>query len=262
MSLLNEKKNAAHKLISQGKHVVLWYPNKSAPKWKDHLNRSATSKDVDESVVDFDISIVPTNYVVVDLDIKQFTNAGNATSQNGFESFRKLRGDNPCHTLTTKTPSGGAHLWFKYDGDLTSCNCGDGIEFKHLTGTVHVPPSTGYTWWVKTDPIPAPNWLVDFWKKSRSSTVHLATQASYDRGMRHDSLKVFAAVARQHLHLNYYEMLTLLQETNDQRCSPPLPQLEVENIAAWASDLEATGFEVDVLCREPMKLYLARLIYG
>lgn len=262
MSTLDEKKNAAKKLIAQDKHVVLWYPNKSGPRWKDHINRKATLKDVDDCVADFDISIVPINHVVVDLDIKSFTNSGNACANNGFEAFKRLRGDNSCHTLTAKTPSGGAHLWFKYDGDLTSCNCGDGIEFKRLTGTVHIPPSTGYNWWIKTDPIPAPNWLIDFWKSNRESTVHLAKQAVYDRGMRHDSLKVFAAVARQHLHLNYFEMLTLLQETNDQRCVPPLPQLEVENIANWSSALDATGFEVDVLYREPMTLYLARLIYG
>ena len=140
------KKLATKNLIKKGLHVVLWYPNKTAPMWGNHLVRSATDTDVDNCIYDFDVAVVPMKHVVVDLDVK-----------NGVNGVAHLATLGVCPpTLTTATPSGGRHLWFTYSGDLTSCNCGSGIEFKRLTGTAHVPPSTGYTWLNSIPPAPLP----------------------------------------------------------------------------------------------------------
>lgn len=255
------KKIAAQSWIAKGHHVVLWYPGKTSPMWKNHLERAAIPSDVTNVVTDFDVALVPKVHAVIDLDVK--------SGKDGLTAFDSL-----CHqsgtsldaltksTLVTKTPSGGRHLWFSYTGDLTSCNCGDGIEFKRLTGTVHVPPSTGYSWLVRKNPIPLPNWLVDFWKNHRSSTVRLAREAVYDKGSRHDCLKVFAAVARKHLYLNPDEMNTLLHETNQQRCVPPLPTLEVDLISEWAAGLDADGLEVGAMVGDELQRFLAKAIYA
>lgn len=220
--------------------------------WRDHLNRHATNLDVDNCVSDFDVAIVPKRHVVVDLDVKR--------GADGIAAFRAL-GDCPP-TMTVKTPSGGRHLWFRYDGDLTSCNCGNGIEFKRLTSNVHVPPSTNYEWLHKIVPIPLPDWVLAFWKETRKSTPQLVKERTFNKGLRHDALKVFAAMAKQHLDLNEDEMLALLIEVADQRCVPKMPYREVESISLWAANLESTGLEVSALHGDPLNLYLSKLIYA
>ena len=246
-------KQATQALIDKGHHVVLWYPNKSAPRWKNHLNRKATVDDLAALIGEFDVSIVPIAHVVVDLDVKD--------GRDGVRKLRELVGDLPA-TLTTTTPSGGKHLWFKYLGDLTSVNCGDGIEFKRKTGTAHVPPSKGYTWSVRTDPIQLPDCLLDLWRSHRSSTVRLIQQPTFDTGLRHDSLKIFAAIARKELHLSSEELRGLLHEVNQLRCVPPTRCEEVDRIVDWAITLEPDGLEVGAIVREPMKIFLAQLTYG
>lgn len=220
--------------------------------WSNHLVRRAGNVDVDNCIQDFDVAIVPIKHVVVDLDVKK--------GEDGIAFFRAL-GDCPP-TMTVATPSGGRHLWFRYDGDLTSCNCGHGVEFKRLTSNVHVPPSTNYEWLHKIAPIPLPNWALDFWKESRKSTPKLVKENKFNKGLRHDALKTFAAVAKQYLYLNDEEMLSLLIEVNDQRCDPPLPYREVECISLWASNLDSKGIEVGALHGDQMNLYLSKLIYA
>ncbi|MBN1659196.1 MAG: bifunctional DNA primase/polymerase [Anaerolineae bacterium] len=109
----------------------------------------------------------PSGLFVVDLDVK-----GNA---DGLESWAKLRaqlGLGDLVTPTSRTPSGGRHLFFAAGnpalGNSTG-RLGTGIDTRGAGGYVLLPPSTladgtTYTWEISPrehDPVPLPPALVD-----------------------------------------------------------------------------------------------------
>lgn len=66
-------------------------------------------------------------------------------------------------TRTTRTRSGGRHLWLRVDPHQKLRGVlGPGIDVKrHGKGYVVIPPSPGYVYVRGGDPAPAPDWLID-----------------------------------------------------------------------------------------------------
>lgn len=116
---------------------------------------------------------------VLDIDVKN--------GVNGFESLAKLcegqdtAGPNDIgRTLTVATPSGGAHLYFRWaDGVVNSSSeIGDGLDVRGLGGLVHAPGWGGYAVVPRegirrVEVAAAPDWLVELCRKKpkRSATA-------------------------------------------------------------------------------------------
>lgn len=107
---------------------------------------------------------------VLDIDVKQGT--------DGFASLAKLcavHGTNArafTQTLTVATPSGGAHLYFRWAEGVHSSSreIGDGLDVRGLGGLVHAPGWGGYAVVPrggvrKVEIAEAPPWLIDLCRK-------------------------------------------------------------------------------------------------
>ena len=108
---------------------------------------------------------------VLDIDVKN--------GINGFESLAKLcegqdtTGPNDIgRTLTVATPSGGAHLYFRWaDGVVNSSGeLGPGLDVRGKGGLVHAPGWGGYAVVPRdgvrrVDVAAAPDWLVELCRK-------------------------------------------------------------------------------------------------
>jgi bifunctional DNA primase/polymerase-like protein/primase-like protein len=92
---------------------------------------------------------------------------------NGFASLAALEKEHGAlpPTLQARTPSGGAHYFFKHPGNGIKIKCstselGDGIDIKGDGGMVLLPPSvkangSAYVWSNDLEIADAPQWLLD-----------------------------------------------------------------------------------------------------
>lgn len=118
---------------------------------------------------------------VLDIDVKN--------GVNGFDSLAKLSADHGdtggvrplAQTLTVATPSGGAHLYFRWpeEGGVvnSSGELGPGLDVRGLGGLVHAPGWGGYAV-VPRDGVrrvevaAAPDWLVELCRKQPKRAVN------------------------------------------------------------------------------------------
>jgi hypothetical protein len=103
---------------------------------------------------------------VIDLDVK-----GDANGEESWTSLKEQPGLGDLAAPTTRTPSGGQHLFFSADGTglgNTVGRLGAGIDTRGEGGYVLLPPSvladgTTYTWQISPrehNPAPLPQALI------------------------------------------------------------------------------------------------------
>lgn len=111
-------------------------------------------------------AIPPARIVRLDVDVK---GDGRGTVRRWRRSQLGL-----SDTLTVRTPSGGAHMYFTGGDDLKEVRLAPGVELK--VGAVILPPTRGYRWIGYGDERPAelPDWL-------RARAQHEARKARDER---------------------------------------------------------------------------------
>jgi hypothetical protein len=166
---------------------------------------------------DIDWAIVPTNGVVVlDLEMK-----------GGLDGVADLAAFGPMpEGPMTKTKSGGFHRWFRSPGLVGGHHIRPGIEAKAVNGSVHIPPSVGYTAIIPLcppDALPAlPDNLVDAWRSSATMPGQSKSYAVevYAMGERRSRLCSMAGRLRS-VGLTLPELTAALMAVRDTRCADP-----------------------------------------
>ncbi|MFO0911481.1 MAG: bifunctional DNA primase/polymerase [Pirellulales bacterium] len=152
---------------------------------------------------------------------------------------------------TSLTPGGGRHHIFRQPADrswsCTTSRLAECVDTRANGGYIVVPPSRrsdgSYRWiddceLVAPDRLPEPpTWLVamlDSLSTDRSGPGSSTTPAlggnPIPSGQRNSTLASLAGTMRR-VGMGHAEILAALERTNADRCSPPLPQREVERIA-------------------------------
>ncbi|MFO0915319.1 MAG: bifunctional DNA primase/polymerase [Pirellulales bacterium] len=152
---------------------------------------------------------------------------------------------------TSLTPGGGRHHIFRQPADrswsCTTSRLAERVDTRADGGYIVVPPSRRsdgpYRWiddceLVAPDRLPEPpTWLMamlDSLSADRSGSGSATTVAlggnAIPSGQRNSTLASLAGTMRR-VGMGHAEILAALERTNADRCSPPLPQREVERIA-------------------------------
>lgn len=150
--------------------------------------------------------------------------------------------------MITQTPSGGVHLWYRWNGERCSNLRREGlaVDLKGKGGFIVVPPSirpsTGqpYTW-LKGCPNDLPKL-----QAARPGSIKDANEPeapvslrAIKEGRRNDTL--FKLLLREARHCDSEADLRDVAETINDVCDPPLPNGEVARTVASVWNLEATG---------------------
>jgi hypothetical protein len=152
-------------------------------------------------------------------------------------------------TVEVITPRPGRHLYFTWPADRDLRNStgklAPGIDVRGAGGYVLAPPSVHpsgrlYCWSVDSASSfsAAPQWLldeltcrerIDTVSANRDSTWHALVRDGVHEGQRNESIaKLSGHLLRRRVHPNV--VLELLQSWNAARCTPPLPERDVERI--------------------------------
>ena len=157
-------------------------------------------------------------------------------------------------TWTCLTGGGGVHYYFQCDDPALTVGAGfsPGLDYRGAGGYVIAPPSihptTGraYEWEASSTPTsvplaPLPDWLHRLMLQGKAkdrSTAHSAEDMEQvQEGRRNDVLFKLASSLRAR-GLSQKAIIAALMEENRSRCSPPLPNREVETIAKSAGRYE------------------------
>ena len=150
-------------------------------------------------------------------------------------------------TRTCFTPTGGRHLYFKYDGSFVIKNTvklghqNSGIDVRGDGGFVVAPSSyrkidgkyVHYAWDTETmDVAEAPTWLIDLVKQEKRS-ADTPKGTDYDiigEGTRNDTLFRMAASMRRN-GANEEEIFQFLSSTNQRRVRPMMSEWEIRQLA-------------------------------
>ncbi len=155
-----------------------------------------------------------------------------------------LNGRVLSRTRTVRTPSGGAHYYFRYPGGTFPSvpNLLRGVDLKADGGYVLVPPSringNAYEMVVDEPIAPCSAWLLELVAK-RTGIPKPGAQPERvpDRiteGRRNTTLTSLAGTMRRR-GMSNSAILAALMEENSQCCDPPLPDHEVAQIAQSVS---------------------------
>jgi hypothetical protein len=124
----------------RGLHPIVVKPNSKVPLsqgWQHHVNRTAAEvrEDFERAPEGHGIGTVTHGFVVIDLDVRP--------NKNGVESLASLPPLPP--TLTSTTPSGGQHRFFRIPRGTAIRNSasklGPGIDVRGTGGQVVLPPT-------------------------------------------------------------------------------------------------------------------------
>lgn len=138
----------AIRLRALGFHPIVEKPNEKTPlepAWQKLVNRSdAILRVIFDAHPDGGIGTITHGFIVVDLDVRE--------DKNGIEALRALPPLPP--TLTSCTPSGGRHLFFRIPAGVEIHNSvsrvGPGIDIRGTGGQVVLPPTVvngkAYAW--------------------------------------------------------------------------------------------------------------------
>ena len=150
--------------------------------------------------------------------------------------------------MVTETPSGGVHLWYRWNGERCSNLRREGlaVDLKGQGGLIVVPPSirpsTGQPYiWQKGSPNDLPKL-----QAARPGSVHDANRTeapvslrAIKKGRRNDTL--FKLLLREVRHCDSETALQDVAETINDECAPPLPSAEVARTVASVWDYETNG---------------------
>jgi len=186
--------------------------------------------------------------VVVDLDEKN--------GKHGIQAFKDLMQGHPeIVTRTVKTPTGGAHLYFKHSGPLKTRidHPAPGIDFKADGGYIVAPPTVlkngdFYTTVKDVEPTDLPDWLKEIMTapgREEQSVPAAPGQArikepykapdTIPAGRRNDSLyRTACSLASK--GIGDSAVLAAVMQMNQDKCSPALDQEEVRGIVQHACD--------------------------
>jgi putative DNA primase/helicase len=195
---------------------------------------------------------------VLDIDPRH---GGDASLTSLIEQYGALP-----ETLEARTGGGGHHIIFEYPRGSNIRNSagrlGDGIDVRAEGGYIVVAPSLHasgrrYEWLNSlTKPAQPPEWLLERLTEERQASQGASTQKTQPRaavgasigaviseGERNNGLfKIGAALRGQ--GQNYTEIEAELRDINARRCSPPLPDDEVQKIAGSCAKLAANRVAV------------------
>jgi hypothetical protein len=143
-----------------------------------------------------------------------------------------------------RTPSGGLHFYFTAVEGITNSpgNLPAGIDVRGLGGYVIAPPSPGYKVIDRTPMAEAPDWLLDLIRTRRTPEPQplrrdrkppSSPSEPIPKGSRNGTL-FFAALEIKDGGASASEVLAGVENANQRRCEEPLPNEEVERIAASA----------------------------
>lgn len=161
----------------------------------------------------------------------------------GYESLTKLilqHGSLP-ETPVSKTGSGGEHIFFKHPGSEirnSAGKLGPGLDIRGDGGYVVAPPSlhpngNTYEWTVKPSIVELaemPEWMIELLKENKPTTKTQSDGETIVEGGRNEYLTKKAGAMRRK---NFSEdaIFAALQIDNREKCSPPLTDGEVYQIA-------------------------------
>jgi putative DNA primase/helicase len=181
---------------------------------------------------------VPTGEVVV-VDIDGAT---------GEASLRALEAEfGPLPVTLQSTTGKGRHFWFDANGNKirnSAGKLGEGIDIRAKGGYVIAPPSIHesgkkYEWVSGDAPLAElPVWIA---AKLKESPVHSGTNGhaqKISKGQRNTTLASLAGAMRRK-GASEASILAALSQHNQQCCDPPLPDREVQTIAASVGRYEA-----------------------
>jgi putative DNA primase/helicase len=186
------------------------------------------------------------NLLVLDIDPK---NGGDETIAELGAQYGKLP-----HTPTVITGSGGRHYYFQHPLQPIKNKTGlfPGIDIKTDGGYVVAPPSlhvsgNHYEWLVTLDEAPlapVPDWLLQALVTPKIPESPIPTNggcAVFPEGQRNAELtRIAGRLRRQGLGME--ALSAALEALNNEKCSPPLPQAEVMQIAKSISSKECPEF--------------------
>jgi Bifunctional DNA primase/polymerase, N-terminal/Primase C terminal 1 (PriCT-1) len=195
------------------------------------------------------------NLVVLDVD-----------GDDGAESLRRLEceRDELPRTASVKTPSGGEHFYFRHPGGEirnSAGKLGPGLDVRGDGGYVVAPPTPGYEPDEEAPIAELPEWLRELMR----AVPRQASPASeaIPAGERNATLASLAGSMRRRA-MDADAIAAALKVENAKRCRPPLPEAEVEHIAASIARYEpaakqeqpARSFEVKWTDEKVPKLVL------
>jgi hypothetical protein len=152
------------------------------------------------------------------------------------------------------TPRGGQHFWFKQvagqDIRNSTSRVAQGVDIRANGGYVMVPPSTRpdgkyewlWGWELECSPellAPVPLWLLKLIEQPKELACRddAGNLVPIGKGGRNQTLASLAGALRR-IGIDQKAIEFTLQETNQQRCNPPLSRKEVAKIAESVSRYE------------------------
>lgn len=174
------------------------------------------------------VALAPSGLVALDVDVK-----GGA---KGRESLERLV-DDLTSTAETRTPSGGGHLIYRRTADDQARRIIGWRPGLDLLGDGYIvaPGTEGYDWEVRADPEPTPPVLARGFLEKRTVELNLFDpDTPFPEGKRNSSLYAMAGKLRE-AGASIAAAESLVRETNQRRCVPPLGDAELNQIlrSAW-----------------------------
>jgi hypothetical protein len=175
--------------------------------------------------------------VVIDID----------TKNNGFASLGKLEAKHGAlpETITVTTGSGGRHYYFKSPNTITKNAVGilPGIDFRGDNGYVVAPPSihtssNTYKWELLKNGTVAelPSWFIGLLTQNAGFLVPSIYGEQQNKknnvipeGIRNSTLTSLAG-SMHHRGMSTDAIREALYKENELKCTPPLPQHEIDTI--------------------------------
>lgn len=264
------KLNAALAWAARGFPVFPLQPNSKEPAygdaWYEHAStdaevvRSMWTDPVLKTELDWNIGFNCTDYVVVDIDEKWYTDGktGERVKKDGYNQYMQLGGS--FETLVVKTPSGGYHCYFE-GPNSANANIARDIEIRSNHGYVVAPGSTidGVPYEIVHDqepawvPLSVENLLRPPYVRGEQSGIELDSAANIQAGINFletappaiegqqgdQTTYITAARLVRELGLSPFKAFELMRDHWNERCSPPwqLDELlqKAENAAAYGT---------------------------
>ena len=154
--------------------------------------------------------------------------------------------------LVVRTPRAGTHHYFKYIPGVGSSQgvLAKGIDVRGDGGCIVVPPSivNGKPYVVETGSFEkaretaAPDWLQKALLSPRQAKKRFTLPETILEGTRHTALMSYAGSLRAR-GMTEEEILATLTKVSQERCTPPLPDEEIEEIAKYVGQAEQTDID-------------------